>query len=149
MHKLILVKEALKIFFLLLLILLQMPSQSLFATGTPMRHFTIEDGLPSNTIYDVYEDENGILWIGTDKGVSKFNGLKFENFSTADGLSDNECFYFKKDKQNRMWIATFNGELCYYKDGVFHNPKNTPFLRIPKSPYFRELRLMPDGTVVF
>lgn len=135
-------------FFIILGICILLNAAS-WAKEFPMRHFTIEDGLPSNTIYDIYEDENGILWIGTDKGISRFNGITFENFSTADGLSDNECFYFRKDTLGRLWIATLNGDLCYYKDGVFHNYKNTAFLRIPKSPNFRQIKLFSDGTLGF
>ncbi|MFA6151693.1 MAG: histidine kinase [Chitinophagaceae bacterium] len=96
-----------------------------------MLHYGIEDGLPSNMIYDIYQDPDGFIWIGTDKGVARYNGQKFETFTTADGLSDNECFFFQPDHYGRMWIGTFNGELCYYKDGVFHNAKNTPWLKLP------------------
>lgn len=95
-----------------------------------MLHYTIEDGLASNTIYDIYQDPSGMIWIGTDKGISRFNGLKFENFTTADGLSDNECFFFQPDYEGRLWIGTYNGKLCFYKDGVFHNEQNTPWLKL-------------------
>ncbi|MGC4058836.1 MAG: two-component regulator propeller domain-containing protein [Chitinophagaceae bacterium] len=60
-----------------------------------MLHYTINNGLASNTIYDIYKDPEGFFWLGTDKGISRFNGLTFENFTTADGLSDNECFFFR------------------------------------------------------
>lgn len=97
----------------------------------PMLHYGIEDGLPSNMIYDIYQDPDGLIWIGTDKGVARYNGQRFETFTTADGLSDNECFFFQPDYYGRLWIGTFNGELCYYKDGVFHNATNTPWLKLP------------------
>lgn len=103
----------------------------LLAQDVPMLHYSIENGLPSNTIYDLYQDPDGFVWIGTDKGIARYNGHKFEIFTTADGLSDNECFFFKPDYNGRLWIGTANGELCYYKDGVFHNPSNTSFLKLP------------------
>lgn len=96
----------------------------------PMLHYTIEDGLPSNTIYNIYEDAYGMKWIGTDKGVSLFNGIKFQNYTTADGLSDNECFFFEPDYEGRLWIGTYNGQLCFYKNGKFHNPENTAWLKL-------------------
>lgn len=97
----------------------------------PMLHYTIKNGLASNTIYDIYRDKKGYFWLGTDKGISRFNGISFENFTTADGLSDNECFFFRPDPYGRLWIGTYNGHLCFYKDGVFHNEKNTPWLKLP------------------
>ncbi|GAA4450649.1 sensor histidine kinase [Rurimicrobium arvi] len=96
-----------------------------------MLHYTINNGLASNTIYDIYKDPKGLFWLGTDKGISRFNGLTFENFTTADGLSDNECFFFRPDQCGRLWIGTYNGHLCFYKNGTFYNEKNTPWLKLP------------------
>jgi hypothetical protein len=96
-------------------------------------HITQNEGLPSNTIYDIYRDSKGFLWIGTDNGVLRFNGIEFEKFSTFDGLPDNEIFFFQEDYEHRLWTSTFNGQLCYFKEGVFHNSDNTAFLKLPFS----------------
>ena len=53
-------------------------SLSLAAQDFPILHYGVEDGLPSNTIYDLYRDSKGFLWIATDKGEARYNGLKFE-----------------------------------------------------------------------
>lgn len=95
----------------------------------PLRHFTTENGLPSNTIYGLYRDSKGFLWICTDKGVVRYNGIEFERFTTDDGLPDNEIFFFQEDYDGRLWLGTYNGELCYYKDDTFHTDVNTPFLK--------------------
>ncbi len=95
-----------------------------------MIHYGQKDGLPSNMVYDIYQDDDGFMWLATDKGVVKYNGLKFQHYTTNDGLSDNECFFFRKDYEGRLWIGTYNGTLMYYKDGVFHTAKNTPFLQL-------------------
>jgi two-component sensor histidine kinase len=115
---------------LVCLLLLLMCTQG-FAKDFPSVNFSQKDGLPSNTIYDVYHDEDGYIWFATSKGVSRYNGVKFENFTTTDGLPDNECFFFRKDKYKRLWIGTFNGTLVFYKDGIFHSAKNTPYLNLP------------------
>jgi two-component sensor histidine kinase len=81
-------------------------------------------------VYSIYRDSKGFLWIGTDKGVARYNGIKFEVFSSAHGLPDKEIFFFVEDGYGRIWLATFNGKLCYYQDGVFHNATNTPFLDV-------------------
>ena len=95
-----------------------------------MLHFTNNDGLPGNTVYVIYRDKKGFLWFGTDKGIARYNGLKFEVFTTLNGLPDNEIFQFCEDLYGRLWLVSFSGELCYYKDGKFHTPENTPFLRL-------------------
>ncbi|TNE55574.1 MAG: hypothetical protein EP338_02040 [Bacteroidetes bacterium] len=38
------------------------------------KNYTIEHGLPSNETYQVFQDSRGFIWIGTDRGVSRFNG---------------------------------------------------------------------------
>lgn len=100
------------------------------AQELPVVHYTTENGLPSNIVYCSYRDSKGLLWFGTDKGLVMYNGIRFETFTTFDGAPDNEIFYILEDHHQRLWIQTFNGLLCYYKDGVFHTPANTPFLRL-------------------
>ncbi|MCD6013628.1 MAG: diguanylate cyclase [Flavipsychrobacter sp.] len=119
------------------------------AQDYPVLHYTVEEGLPSNVVYSVYRDSKGYIWIGTDKGVARFNGLKFEIFSTFNGLPDNEIFFIKEDHYGRRWLGTFNGALCYYKDGVFHTAENTPFLRLSfVQPHMRYISNQYDSTII-
>jgi Histidine kinase len=114
----------------------------------PMLHFTVEDGLPSNNVYEVYRDSRGYQWFGTDKGIAVYNGLKFEKYTIYDGLPDNEIFFFKEDLSGRLWMSTYNGELCYYKDGVFHTALNTPFLKLPfKTSHIESIVVEADSSV--
>ena len=125
-------------------------SMHLHAQDYPMLHYTIEDGLPSNNIYHIYKDSKGFLWFATDKGIARYNGLKFETFTTFDGLPDNEVFLFKEDYSGRLWLSTYNGQLCYYKDGIFHTAANTPFLRLPfKAPHIYNITLEKDSSITF
>jgi two-component sensor histidine kinase len=94
-------------------------------------HYTKENGLPSNNIYQLYTDSKGFVWFGTNKGIVRYNGIKFDIFTTFDGLPDNEILFFKEDYEGRLWMGTFNGELCYYKNDSFHTAANTPFLKLP------------------
>jgi two-component system sensor histidine kinase ChiS len=69
-------------------------------------HFTIEDGLPSNIIHGILEDNQGNLWITTNKGLSKFNPQKknFKNYDVKDGLQSN-------DFNTNAVMASNNGDL--------------------------------------
>ncbi|KAK6020374.1 Two component regulator propeller [Ostertagia ostertagi] len=87
------------------------------AQTAPMIHYTMEDGLPSNNVYNVYRDTKGYLWFGTDKGVARYNGISFQTYTMADGLPDNEVYMIKEDKQQRLWMILSNGKLCYYRNG--------------------------------
>lgn len=112
-------------------------------------HYTTDDGLPSNTVYEIYRDSKGFLWFCTNKGVARYNGIRFERFTTADGLADNEIFTAREDAYGRLWLATYNGKLCFYKDGVFHTETNTPYLHIPDHPPFiSNIQLQADSSVI-
>lgn len=118
------------LFFALLLLMFGLPGFQLHGQELPMLHFTNNDGLPGNTVYVIYRDKKGFIWFGTDKGIARYNGLKFDVFTTQNGLPDNEIFQFCEDLFGRLWLVSFSGELCYYQDGKFHTPENTPFLRL-------------------
>ena len=92
-------------------------------------NFTTEDGLPSNMVYEAYQDSKGFMWFSTDAGVSRFDGYEFINFTTQDGLAGNEIFHTYEDSRGRIWFLSYNGKLSYYFDGNIYNPKNTPFLK--------------------
>ncbi len=115
-----------------------------------MLHLTTENGLPSNVIYYLYKDSKGFIWVATDKGIGRYNGIKFETFTTLNGITDNDVFLFKEDKYGRVWLGTYNGTLNYYKDGVMHNAQNTDFLnRLPKLPeYIKGISSEEDSSVI-
>ena len=91
-------------------------------------NYTIKDGLPSNTVYTSYQDSKGFIWFGTDSGVTKFNGEKFETYSMNDGMSCNEILDIKEDCYGRVWFMNLNGTLNFYKNNTIFNEQNAPFL---------------------
>lgn len=47
------------------------------------KYYSQNDGLPNRTIYDVYTDSRGVMWVSTASGISLFDGSKFFNFSNV------------------------------------------------------------------
>ena len=89
------------------------------STYTLITHqITTEDGLPSNEIYQVFQEDYGYIWFATDVGVSRYNGREFTNFSMKDGLVDNTVFGFYEDHEKRLWLRSFSGKLCYFTQGT-------------------------------
>ena len=115
----------------------------------PYLHLGEDDGLPSNNIYSVYRDSKGFMWIATDKGLARFDGMRYETFSTSNGLPHNDVFNIREDKWGRLWFGNFKGELCYYKDGKFHTPANTPWLRLDLKnvQIFSHINISRDGSL--
>lgn len=88
-------------------------SQNFNKIGT----FTTNDGLSSNHIYDLTEDNNGFLWIATDNGVSRFDGKYFYNYTVKNGLPSNEALQIIKENKGTIWVNCFN-ELPSYFDEI-------------------------------
>lgn len=69
-------------------------------------NFSKETGLPSNTIYDLYEDENRILF-GTDQGLIQLTNEKITVYSLKDGLIGNRVLsVFPSGNKNEFWVVT-------------------------------------------
>ena len=79
------------------------------------RHFTVQDGLPSNEAYFGYQDRSGYIWMCTDNGVSRFDGVQFKNYNNAEGLRSNVIFGCKEDPKGNLWMYSLAGELYRYQ----------------------------------
>ena len=98
-------------------------------------HYSVADGLPSHTVYYCVQDRNGYLWLGTDAGVTRFDGKHFVNYTTDDGLGANEILDLYEDRSGRVWFLPFSGRLSYYSGGTLHDPDKDSILKQIKFSY--------------
>lgn len=82
------------------------------------RTYSTKDGLISNVVYDIEQDNDGYMWMATEGGLNKFNGSSFTNSASAEGLAHNEIVSFNKDCDGRIWLNSI-GPLSYIEDGDF------------------------------
>ncbi len=73
------------------------------------RNYTINDGLPDNCIREIYKDSRGFLWIGTDAGLSRFDGKNFKVYSSQDGLIGDKIWSIAECGENCIWIGCHDG----------------------------------------
>lgn len=73
-------------------------------------------GLPSNTVKAIAHDDQGGTWVGTDWGLTRFDGSSWEVLQTQDGLPENDVRALAVDGQGRVWIGFFTQGLVV-KDG--------------------------------
>ena len=91
-------------------------------------HYGKEDGLPSNTVYCMTADKDGVLWIGTDAGLTRFDGSHYKTFTTKDGLPSNDIFNLYCDSKNRVWVVGMSKDVAYFKNGKLYNRGNDTIL---------------------
>ncbi len=89
------------------------------------RHFghqawTTEDGLPQNSVHQVLQTHDGYLWIATEGGLARFDGLSFTVFRHEDqpGFPSDDIACLAEDTEGTLWIGTTDG-LLRYRDGHF------------------------------
>ncbi len=75
----------------------------------------IEEGLAQPTVRAIAQDRDGFLWIGSQDGLSRYDGHEFEVFRrdthSAAGLSDNHISALAVDGDDVLWIGTQSGGL--------------------------------------
>jgi len=93
--------------------------------------FTVQDGLPSNGIMAILEDDLGNLWISTLSGLSKFNPetRQFTNFVLSDGLQSNEFYVGAiKSRTGEMYFGGINGFNVFHPEKFYSNPEPPPIV---------------------
>lgn len=92
-------------------------------------HFTEKNGLPNNTVHGILEDNNGIIWISTNNGLSKISPQNYEitNYNHGYGLQSNEFSdgsYYKTSK-GELYFGGVNG-LNHFFTSEFEERKYSP-----------------------
>ena len=103
--------------FLLLLSPNLLPFNNLQAMDQYITHrITTKDGLPQNTIYDITQDKDGYIWIGTDEGVVRFDGIKFDHFNKLNtkNIKNNSITALFVSHGGTLWMGTFGGGVTLY-----------------------------------
>ncbi len=97
------------------------------AQQTPhfLEKLTTEEGLGSNKVNDIVQDDNGFLWIATSDGLNRFDGtevVQFHQQVNANSISHNYVYCLKKLPGNYLAIGTQSG-LSFYNSttGMFQN----------------------------
>jgi len=88
------------------------------------KHFSVDEGLPSSEVYDIYQDKLGYIWFATDKGLSCYNGYEFKNFTTKDGLPDNTILDFYPQPNGQVWCYGYHSRTLFYFNEVFDGFKS-------------------------
>src|SRR6476646_10726644 len=80
-----------------------------------------EDGLPQNSIQALLQTKDGYLWIGTQEGLVRFNGVEFKVFhkGNTDAIRHNDVRELYEDRDGALWVGTFGGGLVSYQGGKF------------------------------
>ncbi|HJQ27069.1 MAG TPA: two-component regulator propeller domain-containing protein [Blastocatellia bacterium] len=92
--------------------------------------WTIDNGLPQNSVNAIVQTKDGYLWLATFDGLVRYDGVKFVVFNVRNtpGISSNRVTALLEDPAGDLWIGTEDVGLIRYHDGKFSafNPDSAP-----------------------
>lgn len=79
------------------------------------------NGLPQNSVTRILETKDGYLWVGTQAGLARFDGVRFTIFdhTNTPALRDDFIADLMEDREGTLWIATLNNGVTSFHNGLF------------------------------
>ena len=81
-----------------------------------------DEGLPQNTVRAIVQTQDGYLWMGTEEGLVRFDGMRFVVFNksnTAAFGAGHTILALVEGHAGDLWIGTGEGSVVQYTDGQF------------------------------
>lgn len=71
------------------------------------RIFGVDDGLPHRQVNCILQDRQGFIWVATEAGVARFDGIRFKIFNKSDnGLSSDKIRWMLEDANGYIWLIS-------------------------------------------
>ncbi|HEV7781652.1 MAG TPA: histidine kinase [Chitinophagaceae bacterium] len=100
-----------------------------------LKHFTVDDYLPSNEIYQTLQDGAGNLLIASDRGAVRYDGYTFEPIPLQNGQVTKPVYYIYKSKNGNIYFSGLNGRIYRYVNDTLinysYNDKTSSLFRHP------------------
>ena len=91
---------------------------TLCAQELKFSHLTIDEGLSSNRVYSVIQDQDGFVWIGSNNGLNRYNGYEFKTFyhnpKDSNSIIGNDILQVYEDVQGGIWAGSYGKGFCKY-----------------------------------
>ncbi len=120
------------------------------AQNRTFKHLTPRDGLPTGFVWTMMQDEKGFIWIGTNTGISKFDGYSFTNYrpdvDDPNSIAGNTVSRIAQYDEDHLVIASSLGiEILTLSSGHFELLKLPPSL--PALERVFDIVLLPTGEI--
>ncbi|MDR0873653.1 MAG: histidine kinase, partial [Prevotellaceae bacterium] len=81
-------------------------AEELLKSEYAYRHYTTKDGLPQMRCNAVFQDSRGFIWVGTESGFSRYNGLEFVNFFPTQNIQIHK--FYEDEKGNVVAVGNYS-----------------------------------------
>ena len=101
-----------KFFYILLLLFVSALAQA--QMNCTFTHYSQENGLSENSVMDMVQDHDGMIWFATWDGINRFNGYDFKVYKARKEndmrWSSNRVDHLQVDKYGDVWCITYDGK---------------------------------------
>ncbi|MGH8107738.1 MAG: ligand-binding sensor domain-containing protein, partial [Arenimonas sp.] len=93
-------------------------SQAQDLNAVRFQRYGVENGLSQTTIRDLYQDQQGFIWLGTQDGLNRFDGYEFRIYrndpAKENTIGDNHIIAIENAASEGFWVGTQSGGLALY-----------------------------------
>lgn len=86
---------------------------NLFSQTYYFDEYSVQEGLPSK-VFDMVQDGHGYVWLASESGISKFDGVNIKNYTSEDGLAEGAIKALLKDLNNDIWMGHISGGISFF-----------------------------------
>ncbi|MDB5391843.1 MAG: putative two-component system sensor kinase [Planctomycetaceae bacterium] len=85
-----------------------------------LRIWQVQNGLPRASIFAIRQSSDGYIWLGTQNGLYRFDGVRFATIDDTKGFSLKNVWIddLVEDQEQNLWLATDNSGLVQLRDGT-------------------------------
>ncbi|TCO74518.1 ligand-binding sensor domain-containing diguanylate cyclase [Chromatocurvus halotolerans] len=105
---------------------------ALFRTPQGWQALGVNEGLASDTVYDIHIDEDDSVWFATGGGVSRYRDGHIDSWTVDDGLADQRVFKIAPGEDGSLWFSTLTNGLSRFDGSAFTSFSGEPWLEAPQ-----------------
>ena len=146
-NKLTMLNFVYKLIWLLLFFIITLEGKaqqkSVFDATMAFSHLTIDDGLSSNSVRSLLQDKKGFVWLGTSRGLNRFDGHKMVTVGKTRSLTVTAM----AEDGDTVWVGTDNGLYLYIQrlDSIKRVDLSLPGLQKGGSANVSDMRMDNNG----
>ncbi len=117
------------------------------------KQYTVKNGLTQNAVTAIFKDSKGFVWMGTQDGLNRFDGVTFTHYKhnnlDTTSISDQYITAIAEDGAGNIWVGTRNGlNRLDVQKGIFERIHLNPSKKQVIQYVFEQLYTLGNGNLV-
>ena len=109
-------KDRLSHIFILLALTLLVSVEVIASEYPVVNNLNVQNGLAGESVFKIFKDKYGIIWIGTGNGLNSFNGYRLRTFNATPNRELNAIYDIAQTVDHNMYVGTSSGAYAFSSD---------------------------------